>query len=54
MIEAQQQIINCNPGRPFMPTVHDRGVTLYTRLKAKLIAAESGGSGKSEELTAAN
>ncbi|WP_066552917.1 aromatic ring-hydroxylating dioxygenase subunit alpha [Croceicoccus bisphenolivorans] len=41
MIEAQQQIIDGQPDRPFMPTVHDRGVTLYTRLKARLIAAET-------------
>jgi vanillate O-demethylase monooxygenase subunit len=42
MIEAQQQIVGEDPGRPFMPTVHDRGVTMYTRLKARLIAAEAG------------
>lgn len=40
VIEAQQRIIDRDPDRPFMPTVHDRGVTLYTRLKARLIAEE--------------
>lgn len=40
VIEAQQRIIDNNPGRPFMPTVHDRGVTLYKRLKSKMISEE--------------
>ena len=40
MIEAQQQVINRDPERPLMPTIHDRGVTLYSRIKARLIAEE--------------
>lgn len=44
IIEAQQANIARDPDRPFVPTVHDKGVTLYTRLKARLIAAENGAS----------
>jgi vanillate O-demethylase monooxygenase subunit len=40
MIEAQQQVLDRDPDRPIMPTVHDRGVTLYNRLRARLIAGE--------------
>lgn len=43
MIEAQQRVIDRDPDRPIMPTVHDRGVTLYNRLKARLIADEAKG-----------
>ena len=39
MIEMQQRVIDRDPERP---TVHDRGVTLYQRLKARLIAEERG------------
>lgn len=41
MIEAQQRVIDRDPERPVMPIAHDRGVTLYRRLKAGLIARES-------------
>lgn len=41
MIEAQQQVLDRDPARPIMPTIHDRGVTQFNRLKARLIAAES-------------
>lgn len=40
MIEAQQRVIDRDPDRPIMPTVHDRGVTLYNRLKDRLVAQE--------------
>jgi phenylpropionate dioxygenase-like ring-hydroxylating dioxygenase large terminal subunit len=40
MIEAQQQVIDRDPQRPIMPTAHDRGVTLYQRLKARRLAEE--------------
>lgn len=40
MIEAQQRVIDRDPKRPIMPTYHDRGVTLYNRLKARRIAQE--------------
>lgn len=43
VIEAQQKRIDCDPDRSFMPTVHDRGVTMYNRLKDRLIKAESNG-----------
>lgn len=49
MIEAQQQVLDRDPGRVIMPTVHDRGVTLYNRLRARLIAAERGTSPVEEE-----
>lgn len=42
IIEMQQQIIDRDPERPIMPTVHDRGVTLYKRIKSRLIAEEQG------------
>lgn len=50
MIEAQQQVISRDPDRPIMPSVHDRGITFYNRLKARLIAQEQGGSDAAAEL----
>jgi phenylpropionate dioxygenase-like ring-hydroxylating dioxygenase large terminal subunit len=41
MIEVQQEIIGRDPARPMMPTIHDRGVLIYNRLKNRLIAAEN-------------
>jgi phenylpropionate dioxygenase-like ring-hydroxylating dioxygenase large terminal subunit len=43
MIEAQQRVVDRDPERQIMPTVHDRGVLMYNRLKARLIAEERGG-----------
>jgi len=40
MIEAQQQVIDATPDPVIMPTVHDRGVTLYNRLVEKLAREE--------------
>lgn len=40
MIEAQQQVIDRNPGLPVMPTAHDRGVTLFNRLVERLAREE--------------
>lgn len=40
MIEAQQHVIDRHPDRSIMPTAHDRGITLYNRLKARLITEE--------------
>ncbi len=40
MIEGQQRIINATPQIRIMPTIHDRGVTLFNRLVEKLAAAE--------------
>ncbi|BAK67937.1 putative iron-sulfur protein [Sphingobium sp. SYK-6] len=40
MIEAQQQVIDMTPEPQVMPTVHDRGVTLFNRLVEKLAREE--------------
>lgn len=44
VIEAQQHVIDRDPDRPIMPTVHDRGVTLYNRLQARLVTEEADAS----------
>jgi hypothetical protein len=36
MIEAQQRIIDRTPDPVIMPTAHDRGVTIFNRLVARL------------------
>lgn len=41
VIEAQQKIVARDPDRAFMPTAHDKGVTMYNRLKTRLIEAEA-------------
>lgn len=41
MIEAQQRVIDDTPDPRIMPTVHDRGVTLFNRLVEKLARQES-------------
>ena len=43
MIEAQQRIIDLTPDPVIMPTAHDRGVTIFNRLVARLARAEAGG-----------
>jgi phenylpropionate dioxygenase-like ring-hydroxylating dioxygenase large terminal subunit len=48
-IEAQQQVLDRDPQRPLMPTVHDRGVTLYHRIKARLLAQERENSAPSPQ-----
>ncbi|MCW2388462.1 vanillate O-demethylase monooxygenase subunit [Sphingobium sp. B11D3B] len=42
MIEAQQHVIDDTEEVQVMPTVHDRGVTLFNRLVEKLARQESG------------
>lgn len=42
MIEAQQRVIDHTPSPRIIPTVHDRGVTLFNRLVERLARAESG------------
>jgi vanillate O-demethylase monooxygenase subunit len=42
MIEAQQRVIDRTPSPRIMPTVHDRGVTLFNRLVDRLARAEAG------------
>lgn len=41
MIEAQQRIIDLTPEPTIMPTAHDRGVTIFNRLVARLAREES-------------
>lgn len=40
MIEAQQRVIDMTVNPTIMPTAHDRSVTLYNRLVAKMVALE--------------
>jgi phenylpropionate dioxygenase-like ring-hydroxylating dioxygenase large terminal subunit len=44
MIEAQQRIIDQTPDPAIMPTAHDRGVTLFNRLVARLAREEASGT----------
>lgn len=39
MIEGQQKIINATPAPRIMPTIHDKGVTLYNRMVDRLANA---------------
>lgn len=41
IIEAQQKVIDLDPSRLPMPTVHDRGVTLFQRLMQKLMREQT-------------
>ncbi|MEZ5743321.1 MAG: aromatic ring-hydroxylating dioxygenase subunit alpha [Sphingomonadaceae bacterium] len=41
MIEAQQRVIERTPDPRIMPTAHDRGITLYNRLVARLAREET-------------
>ena len=41
MIEAQQRVIDMTPDAVTMPTAHDRGVTLFNKLVARLAREES-------------
>jgi vanillate O-demethylase monooxygenase subunit len=41
MIEAQQKVIDRTPDARIMPTAHDKGVTIFTRLVERLAKAES-------------
>lgn len=36
MIEAQQRILNLTRSPTVMPTVHDRGVTIFNKIVEKL------------------
>ena len=40
MIEAQQRVINGTPDPRIMPTAHDRGVTIFSRLVEKMAREE--------------
>lgn len=48
IIEGQQRVIDRDPERPMMPTVHDRGISIYNRLKARRIAEENGSLAEAE------
>lgn len=52
VIEAQQRVIDRDADRPVMPTVHDRGILLYNRLKARLVAEEQRRTEDDPQLTA--
>jgi vanillate O-demethylase monooxygenase subunit len=52
MIEGQQRIIDLSPGHRIMPTVHDKGVTLFNRLIEKLAREEGGAVQALENVTA--
>jgi phenylpropionate dioxygenase-like ring-hydroxylating dioxygenase large terminal subunit len=41
MIEAQQRVIDSAPEAVVMPTAHDRGVTMFNRLVARLVREEA-------------
>ncbi len=41
MIEAQQRVIDHTADPAIMPTAHDRGVTLFNPLVARLVRAEA-------------
>jgi vanillate O-demethylase monooxygenase subunit len=41
MIEAQQRVIDQTADPVVMPTAHDRGVTLFSRLVARLVREEA-------------
>jgi nitrite reductase/ring-hydroxylating ferredoxin subunit len=44
MIEAQQRVIDRTPAPRIMPTAHDRAVTLFNQLVARLVREETGRS----------
>jgi len=46
MIEAQQRVIDMTDDPRVMPTSHDRGVTLFNRLVARLAKADSAPAGQ--------
>lgn len=54
MIEGQQRIIDLSPGHRIMPTIHDRGVTLYNRLVEKVVREERGDVSASSNAQPAN
>ena len=41
MIEAQQRIIDQTADPVIMPTAHDRGVTIFNKLVARLVREET-------------
>jgi vanillate O-demethylase monooxygenase subunit len=45
IIERQQKIIELDPTRLPMPTIHDKGVTLFQRLMQRLMREERSEAG---------
>lgn len=53
MIEGQQRVVDrIGDAVDVMPTIHDRGVTLYTRLVARMVKAERQHAASDSELSA--
>ncbi|MGH6652185.1 Rieske 2Fe-2S domain-containing protein [Sphingopyxis sp.] len=50
IIEAQQKIINLDPSRRPMPTVHDKAVTLYEGIVRKLVREQNAALGAAPAL----
>jgi vanillate O-demethylase monooxygenase subunit len=51
MIEAQQKVIDRSPEARIMPTAHDKGVTIFTRLVERLAKAELSATTAPEKVT---
>jgi phenylpropionate dioxygenase-like ring-hydroxylating dioxygenase large terminal subunit len=50
MIEAQQKVIDRTPDPRIMPTAHDKGVTIFTRLVERMAKAETQAQTLSEKV----
>jgi vanillate O-demethylase monooxygenase subunit len=50
MIEAQQKVIDRSPGARIMPTAHDKGVTIFTRLVERMVKAETSAAALPEKV----
>jgi vanillate O-demethylase monooxygenase subunit len=50
MIEAQQKVIDRSPGARIMPTAHDKGVTIFTRLVERMAKAETSAAALPEKV----
>lgn len=51
IIEAQQRVVDRTPDPQVLPTVHDRGVTMFNRLVARLIRESGQGSDSNAQQT---
>lgn len=49
MIEAQQRVIDSTPDPRIMPTAHDKGVTIFNRLVARMAKPDRHGSAEAAE-----
>jgi len=50
MIEAQQKVIDRSPNTRIMPTAHDKGVTIFTRLVERMAKAERAAATPAEKV----